>query len=350
MKKNAKLWNSIHFIFTILVFSLWALASVEAQSSRNFFAGKTITFLAGSSAGGGTDLTARLIARHLERYIPGHPRVMVVNKPGAGGMIAANELYNLKKPDGLSMSTINTGAIFATASGNETIKFELQKFIWVGQALDEAQTVYLRSATPYTSFEAIRTANREGKQPKMGAQSLDHTSNFVVKVIEQILGLDFQVIPGYPGTPQILLDIERGALDGRSQGTGSLMATKREWLGNGFIKPLVTSRRSRDSRLPNVPSIEELAPAGSKSLLSALYAAQNIGRSIVLPPGVPGDRVKLLRDAFAAMTKDEQFLKEADKIGLEVGLIRGEDMNRDVESTLGDRRLMDLYRKIGSAS
>ena len=350
MKKNAQLWNSIHFIFIILVFSLWAFASVEAQSSQKFFAGKTITFLAGSSAGGGTDLTARLIARHLERYIPGHPRVMVVNKPGAGGMIAANELYNLKKPDGLSMSTINTGAIFATASGNETIKFELQKFIWVGQALDEAQTVYLRSATPYTSFEAIRTANREGKQPKMGAQSLDHTSNFVVKVIEQILGLDFQVIPGYPGTPQILLDIERGALDGRSQGTGSLMATKREWLGNGFIKPLFTSRRSRDSRLPNVPSIEELAPAGSKSLLSALYAAQNIGRSIVLPPGVPGDRVKLLRDAFAAMTKDEQFLKEADKIGLEVGLIRGEDMNRDVESTLGDRRLMDLYRKIGSAS
>src|SRR5919106_6906276 len=110
MKKNAQLWNSIYFIFSILVFSLWVFASVEAQSSSNFFAGKTITFLAGSSAGGGTDLTARLIARHLERYIPGHPRVMVVNKPGAGGMIAANELYNLKKADGLSMSTINTGA------------------------------------------------------------------------------------------------------------------------------------------------------------------------------------------------------------------------------------------------
>lgn len=327
---------------------LLIVTSAEAQTGNNFFEGKTITLLAGSSAGGGTDLTARLIARHLERYIPGHPSIVVVNKPGAGGMIAANELYNLKKPDGLNLSTINSGAIFAVASGNKAIRFDLQKFVWVGQALDEAQTVYVRSATPYTTLDAIKKANKEGKQPKMGAQSLDHTSNFVVKVVEQILGLDFQVIPGYPGTPEILLDIERGALDGRAQGTGSLFATKRDWLKTGFIKPLVTSRRTRDSRLPNVPSIEELAPAGTKGLLGALAAAQNIGRSIVLPPGVPPERIKILRDAFAAMTKDEQFLKEAGKLGMEIGLIRGDELNRDVENTLRDKRMMDLYRAIAS--
>ena len=95
--------------------------------------------------------------------------------------------------------------------------------------------------------------------------------------------------------------------------------------------------------------MEELAPAGSKGLLSALYAGQNLARSLVLPPGVPADRVKTLRDAFAAMTKDEHFLKEAEKLGLEVDLIRGEDMNRDIEGTLRDKRLMDLYRMIASA-
>jgi tripartite-type tricarboxylate transporter receptor subunit TctC len=322
---------------------------LRAQSDKNFFSGKTITLLAGSSPGGGTDQTVRLIARHMERYIPGKPSVLVVNKPGAGGMIAVNELYNLRKPDGLTMSNVNTGAIFAVAGGNDAIKFDLRKIIYVGQALDEAQTVYVKSATPYTSLELIKKANKEGKQPRMGAQALDHTSSFVVKVMEQILGLDFLVIPGYPGTPEILLDIERGALDGRSQGTGSLMATKREWLKNGYIKPLVTSRRTRDRRLPNVPSIEELAPAGTRGLLSALRAAQDIGRSIALPPGVPADRVKELRDAFAAMTQDEQFLKDAEKIGLEVGLIRGEELNRDIENTLRDKRLMDLYRMISSA-
>jgi tripartite-type tricarboxylate transporter receptor subunit TctC len=326
----------------------WWISPVDAQTVQSFYAGKTITLLAGSSAGGGTDVTARLIARHMERYVPGKPTIVVVNKPGAGGMIAVNELYNLRKPDGLTLSTINSGAIFAVAGGNEAIRFDLKKFLWVGQALDEAQIVYVRSATPYTTLEAIKKANKEGKQPKMGAQAVDHTSSFVVKIMEHVLGVDFQVIPGYPGTPEILLDIERGALDGRGQGTGSLMVTRRDWLKTGFIRPLVTSKRTRDARLPTVPSIEELAPAGTKGLLGALAAAQNIGRSVVLPPGVPADRVKILRDAFAAMTKDEQFLKEADKLGLEIGLIRGEELNHDVENTLRDKRMMDLYRKIAS--
>jgi len=325
---------------------LLSVTALWAQSGKNFYEGKTITFFAGSSAGGGTDLTARLIAKHLERYIPGKPAVLVVNKPGAGGMIAVNELYNVKKPDGLTMSTMNTGALFGLATGNDALKFDLQKFIWVGQALDEAQTVYVRSTTPYTSFDAIRKANKEGKQPKMGAQSLDHTSNVVVKIVEQILGLDFQVIPGYPGTPQILLDIERGALDGRSQGTGSLLGTRREWIEKKYIRLLATSKNKRDSRLPEVPTIEELAPPGKKNLLSALYAAENIGRSVVLPPGVPPDRVKMLRDAFAEMTQDPQFLKEAEKIGLEIGLTRGEEMNRDIENTVRDKELMAVYKMI----
>ena len=346
--KRIKFLHRFSKILLVFILVTASAAPLRAQSSKGFYAGKTITMLAGSSPGGGTDQTVRLLARHLERYIPGKPTILVVNKPGAGGMIAINELYNLRKPDGLTMSNINTGAIFAVAGGNDAIKFDLQKILYVGQALDEAQIIYLKSSTPYTSLEAIKKANREGKQPRMGAQSLDHTSSFVVKVAEQILGLDFDVIPGYPGTPEILLDIERGALDGRSQGTGSLMATKREWLKSGYIKPLVTSRTTRDHRLPNVPSIEEIAPAGTKGLLSALKAAQNIGRSLALPPGVPPDRVKELRDAFAAMTKDEQFLKEAEKLGLEVGLIRGEDLNRDIESTLRDKRLMDLYRTIAS--
>jgi tripartite-type tricarboxylate transporter receptor subunit TctC len=305
-----------------------------------------MSYLVGSTAGGGSDIIARLVARHFERHIPGKPRIDIINKPGAGGLIAVNELYNLRKPDGLSFAAINPSALFAMSAGNDAIKFELHKFLWIGQAFDDAQTLYMRSNTPYLSFDAIRKANKEGKLPKMGAQSLDHTSNVVVKIVGHILGLDFHVIPGYPGTPQILLDIERGALDGRAQSTGSLFATKREWLKSGYIKPLVTSRKSRDARLPDLPSIEELAPPGTKSLLAALHAAQNISRSIALGPGVPTDRVKVLRDAYAAMAKDEQFIKEAEKMGAETTLIRGEDMNRDIEATVRDKRLMEMYKTI----
>jgi len=332
-----------------LVSVLFAAVSLHAQGAKSFLDGKIITFLVGSSAGGGTDVTARLIARHIERQLPGKPRIDIVNKPGAGGLIAANELYNLKKPDGLTISTLNTGALFSSATANEAIKFDLQKFLWVGQGFDDAQVLYLKTSTPYTSFELIKKANREGKQPKMGAQALDHTSNVVVKIAEQIFGLDFTVIPGYPGTPQILLDIERGALDGRAQGIGSLMTTRREWIKNGYIKILATSKKKRDPRIPEIAPMEELAPAGSKGLLNALYAGQNLARSVVLPPNVPADRLKIWRDAFAAMTKDEAFNKEAEKLGLEVELIRGEEMNRDIESTMRDKRLMDLYRMIAAA-
>jgi len=146
-----------------------------------------------------------------------------------------------------------------------------------------------------------------------------------------------------------LLDIERGALDGRAQGTGSLLSTRREWVDKRFIRLLATSKSKRDQRIPEVPTIEELAPAGKRNMLTALYAAENIGRSIVLPPGVPADRVKVLRDAFAAMTKDPQFLQEGEKIGLEIGLTRGEEMNRIVENTVRDKSLMEVYRKIVTA-
>lgn len=325
---------------------LFATAPIYAQANKNFFEGKTISYLVGSTPGGGNDLSSRLLARHLERYIPGKPRIDIINKPGAGGMIAMNELYNLRKPDGLSVVSVNTSALFATAAGEEAIRFELQKFVWLGQAFDDAQTIFVRSATPYTSFDAIRKANKDGKLPKMGAQSLDHPSSVVTKIVGHILGLDFHVIAGYPGTPQILLEIERGALDGRTFSTGSLFATKREWIKSGYIKSLLTSRKVRDKRLPEVPSIDELAPAGSKGLLTALYSSQNLSRSVALPPGVPADRVKILRDSFAAMAKDEQFLKEAEKMGLEIALIRGEDMNRDMEATIRDKRLMDMYKQI----
>ena len=335
-------------VFLVFVFfcGMPACDPVFAQVSKNFYEGKAISYLVGSTAGGGNDITSRHIARHLERHIPGKPRIDIINKPGAGGMIAMNELYNLRKPDGLSFVSVNPSSLFATAGGDDAVRFELQKFIWVGQAFDDAQTLFVRSATPYTSFDAIRKANKEGKLPKMGAQSLDHPSSVVVRIVGYILGLEFHVIPGYPGTPQILLEIERGALDGRSFSTGSFLATKRDWITTGYVKNLVTSKQTRDPRLPDVPSIDELAPAGSKGLLGAMYASQNLSRSVALPPGVPADRVKVLRDAFVAMTKDEAFIKESVKMGLEVELTRGEEMNRDIEATMRDKRLMAMYKTI----
>jgi len=173
-------------IFTVCLFS----ASVHAQD--DFFEGKTIRIIAASSPGGGTDSLARLQARHLGKHIPGNPRVIVVNMPGAGGMIGANYLYNRADKEGLTMGNINTGLVYRVAMGGRGAQFELDKFTYLGQIAQGGQVLYFRSNTPFTSFDAIRKADRN---PKVGAQSRAHNSNVVPRVISEVFdGIELDVV------------------------------------------------------------------------------------------------------------------------------------------------------------
>ncbi len=334
------LFFSLTFVFT-LVFSF---GTAGAQSGDSIFKGQTITVIAGSSAGGGTDSLARLLARHFGKHIPGNPKVVVTNMPGAAGLIAANHLYNRSPKDGTAIATMATGLTFRTALRDSALKFQLEKFTYLGQIASEGNFVYVRSDTPFTSFEAIKKANKEGKKPKFGAQAKEHNSNVVPMALEAILGIDVDVVYGYPGTAEILLDIERGALDGRAHARGSLFATRSHWLEKNFIKVLVVTSPQRDSRLANVPTLEELAPPDRKPLLEAMYSVQ--GRSFAMPPGVPPERVKILRDAFAAMFKDKEFQLDVDKLGWNDELIHGEALNKQVDELVHNESAMGFFRKI----
>ena len=324
-----------------LVFSL---RTASAQSGDSSFKGQTITVIAGSSPGGGTDSLARLLSRHFSKYIPGNPRIVVTNMAGAAGLIAANHLYNRAPKDGTAIGTMATGLTFRTALRDPALKFQLEKFTYLGQIASEGNFVYVRSETPFTSIEAIKKANKEGKKPKFGAQAKEHNSNVVPKAMEAILGIDVDVVYGYPGTAEILLDIERGALDGRAQARGSLFATRSNWVEKNFIKTLTVTSETRDSRLPNVPTLEELAPADKKPLLEAMYSVQ--GRTFAMPPGVPPDRTKILRDAFAAMFKDKEFQQDVDKLGWNDELIHGDLLNKKVEGLVHNESSMDFFRKL----
>jgi tripartite-type tricarboxylate transporter receptor subunit TctC len=324
-----------------LVFSLRA---ASAQSGESSFKGQTITVIAGSSAGGGTDSLARLLAAHFSKHIPGNPRIVVTNMAGAAGLIAANHLYNRAPKDGTAIGTMATGLTFRTALRDSAIKFQLEKFTYLGQIASEGNFVYVRSETPYTSIEAIKKANKEGKKPKFGAQAKEHNSNVVPKAMEAILGIDVDVVYGYPGTAEILLDIERGALDGRAQSRGSLFATRSNWVEKNFIKVLTVTSPARDARLANVPTLEEIASADKKPLLEAMYSVQ--GRTFAMPPGVPPQRAKILRDAFAAMFKDKEFQQDVDKLGWNDELIRGEDLNKKVEALVHNEVAMGFFRKV----
>jgi tripartite-type tricarboxylate transporter receptor subunit TctC len=329
-------------IIALAVSVSFSLQHAAAQSGD--FKGQTITIIAGSSPGGGTDSLARLLARHFGKYIPGNPKLVVSNMAGAGGLIAANHLYNRAPKDGTAIGTMATGLTFRAALRDPALKFQLEKFTYLGQIASEGNFVYVRSETPFGSIEAIKKANKEGKKPKLGAQAKEHNSTVVPMAMEAILGIDVDVVYGYPGTAEILLDIERGALDGRAQARGSLFTTRSNWVEKNFIKVLVVTSPQRDSRLPNVPTLEEIAPADKKPLLEAMYSVQ--GRTFAMPPGVPPERVKILRDAFAAMFKDKDFQQDVDKLGWNDELIRGEELNKKVDELVHNEVAMGFFRKI----
>jgi tripartite-type tricarboxylate transporter receptor subunit TctC len=323
---------------------IFALRPAAAQSGDSPFKGETITVIAGSSAGGGTDSLARLLARHFGKHVPGNPRIIVTNMAGAAGLIAANHLYNKSQKDGTAIGTIATGLTFRTALRDPALKLQLDKLTYLGQIASEGNFVYVRSDTPYTSIDAIKKANKEGKKPKFGAQAKEHNSNVVPKALESILGIDVDVVYGYPGTAEILLDIERGALDGRAHARGSLFATRSNWLEKKFIKVLVCTSPQRDARLPDVPTLEELAPPDAKPFLEAMYSVQS--RTFAMPPGVPPERAKILRDAFAGMFKDKEFQQDVDKLGWNDELIRGEDLNKKVADLIHNETAMGFFKKI----
>lgn len=339
-----KIWHAFFSVTAFVLALLFSLRHAGAQSGEDFFKGQTITVIAGSSAGGGTDSLARLLARHFSKHIPGNPKIVVTNMAGAAGLIAANHLYNRSPKDGTAIGTMATGLTFRTAQRDPALKLQLEKFTYLGQIASEGNFVYARSETPFTSIEAIKKANKEGKKPKFGAQAKAHNSNVVPKAMEAILGIDIDVVYGYPGTAEILLDIERGALDGRAHARGSLFATRSNWLEKNFIKVLLVTSPQRDSRLPNVPTLEELAAKEMKPLLEAMYAVQ--GRTFAMPPGVPPERAKILRDAFAAMFKDKEFQQDVDKLGWNDELIRGEELNKKVDELVHNESAMGFFRKI----
>ncbi len=342
--ESKKCRGVIFFTVALALTLIFSLRFAGAQSGEPFYKGKTITIIAGSSPGGGTDSLARLLSRHFSKHIPGNPKLVVTNMAGAAGLIAANHLYNRSPKDGTALVTMATGLTFRTALRDPAIKFQLDKFTYLGQIASEGNFVYVRSETPFTSFEAIKKANKEGKKPKFGAQAKEHNSNVVPTALEAILGIDVDVVYGYPGTAEILLDIERGALDGRAHARGSLFTTRSNWVEKNFIKVLVVTSPQRDPRLPNVPTLEELAPADRKPLLEVMYSVQ--GRTFAMPPGVPPEQTKILRDAFAAMFKDTEFQQDVDKMGWNDELIRGEQLTKKVEDLVNNEVAMGFFRKI----
>lgn len=312
--------SPLHPAVGLFIFVVFGYAPT-AMAEDPFYKGKTITILAGTGAGNVYDLYARLFARHLGKYIPGNPDIIVQNMPGAASMIAANYLYNISKPDGLTIGAIFPALYFDQLVGRREVKFDWSKFIWLGSPVKSEHLFYMRADAPYKSIhDIVKTAN----PPKCGATGTASTAYYVPKLLDQVIGTNFEVVLGYKTGTDIDLAVEKGEVICRAFTITAFFAREPffTWMKKKFVRILVQSGKKRDRRLADVPTVFELMDQyktndAGRRLANLVLAGGEFGRPYILPPNTPPDRARVIREAFAKTIQDEATIADGKQTQLE---------------------------------
>jgi tripartite-type tricarboxylate transporter receptor subunit TctC len=317
---------------------LFGAGGTGSHAQTPYYQGKTITVIVGTVAGDLYDLYARAFAQHMAKHIPGNPNMIVQNMPGAGHMIAANYLYSVAKPDGLTMGATLPTLYFEQLIGRAEVKFDFSKFTWLGNATKSPQVLYMRADAPYKSIEDIRNAK---EAPKCGTTGTSNMGYFVPKLLEETVGAKFNVIAGYPGGSEVDLAVEKGEVQCRSLSSEAFFSREpfSTWRKNNFVRVLMHGARNSDERLPGVPSIYELmdkykTAESGRRLATALMAAGEFHRPYLAPPNLRPEHVKILREAFLKTAKDPAFLEETKKKKLELDPSSGEEVETLVKEVM----------------
>ena len=285
----------------ILIFAAAALAQ-----SPGAFAGKIVTMYIGFGPGGGYDLWARVIARHIGAHLPGHPTVTPENLQGAGSYRAANFIYNVAPKDGTAMAAISRDAVLGPLTGAVGAQFDATKFTWLGTPAIESNVCIAYHTAAVKTFhdltEKVLTVGDNG--PGTGT----HTYPLALNAI---LGTKFKIVGGYPSSADVFLAMERGEVEGICESLDSIRTRRPDWIANGTISLLFQGGTKPNPTLKDVPFVGDLAQKPEdKQAIEFLYAGQGIGRPYIAPPGLPPDRLKMLQDAFAATMTDPEFIAE----------------------------------------
>ena len=308
--------------------TLVLVSPVAALAQAPFYQDKTIKIVAGYGAGSVDDAWTRLIAQYLVKYIPGNPNIIVQNMPGAGAMIAANYVYKVAKPDGLTLGGIRAGLYFDQLVGRTQVQFDWPKFTWLGTPTQVEQIIYIRADTPYKTIEDVRKAT---VPPKCGATGTASTGYYVGNLLEETLGAKFNTLTGYKDGPEVDLAVERGEIQCRGISLETLFGREPliGWSKNGFVRVLIQTGKKRDPKLPDVPTIWELmneykTADSEKRLANVVLAVGAFGRPYVSTPGLPPERTKILQGAFKKALMDADFQAQAKERKLDVDPVAGE--------------------------
>jgi tripartite-type tricarboxylate transporter receptor subunit TctC len=315
------------FAVTLAIVLLLA-ASAHAQAP--FYQGKTITIIVGTKSGDAYDLYPRMLAEFMPKHIPGNPNIIIQNVPGAASMIAANQVYNVAKPDGLTIGAIYPALYFEQLTKKPEVKFDWTKFGWVGNPVTSNHLLYMRADAPYKSMDDIRTAS---SAPKCGSNGITSTGYYLPKLMEETLGTKFDIVLGYQSGQDVDLAVERGEVVCRAFTITAFFAREPfiSWRKRGFVNVLMQSGAKRDARLKDATTIYELMDKyktneAGRSLAKVVLSAGEFGRPLVTPPAVPADRLKILRDAFDKSVSDPALLAAAEKRRLEMDPASGAEL------------------------
>ena len=314
-------------IILALLIALASNAVVRAQ--ENFYQGKTIRLIVGTAPGGGYDLWPRMLAPFFSQHIPGKPDIIVQNMPGAGSVIAANQIYNVTKPDGLTLGAIVPAIYFDQLIGRKEVQFDYAKFSWIGSPEQNDILHFIRADTPFRTIEDLRNAK---EPPRCGSSGTGTTGHYFPRLLEEVFGVKTKIVDGYPGGSEIDLAVERGEVHCWSPVVATFFGREPYlgWQKRGFVRVILQTGKKRDPRLADVPTIWELmdrykTPEATRRLVPVVIAGVGLGRPILTAPGVPAERVRILRQAYARTLADPALLAEAKKRNWEVNPLSGEE-------------------------
>ncbi len=318
-------------IFVFALGSLLLAPSFSVGAQEKFFQGKSIRVIRGGQPGDLYDLWTRHIATYLGKHIPGNPSIMVQNMPGAGSVIAANHIYNVAKPDGLTLGSINPGLYIDQLIGRNEVQFDWAKFGWLGTPEQTELLVLFRGDSPYKTIDDLR---KTSEPPKCGSTGTGSITYHTPKLMEEIFGVKFNIIAGYQGAADIDLALERGELHCRVITIAAFFGREPHitWFKKGFTRPFVQTGRKRDPLLPDTPTLIDLmerykARDADRRLATLIMAPNEFGRPWTAPPNLPAERLKILRDGWSNTLKDPDLLAEAKKRNWPVEAVGGEELS-----------------------
>jgi tripartite-type tricarboxylate transporter receptor subunit TctC len=315
--------------FAILPLSLFCTSTVNAQGEP-FYKGKQIRIIVGLSSGGGYDRAARMLARTIGKHIPGNPDIVVQNMPGASSVTAANYVWGVAKPDGLTILAPHNNVYLAQLSGQKEVQFDLPKFQWIGSLENDDMMLFGRADAP---FKSIGDIVRAKEPPKCGSTGVGSSDYVMSKILEETIGAKVTAVTGYPGSSEIAIALERGEVScmGLTISTYFGREPFLSWLKTKFVRFLAQSGRKRQSRVEEAPTIYELmdeykTPATKRRVAEAMLQGGEWARPYMVTPGTPADRVAILRVAFDKAVKDPELLSEAKKLRMDITPMRGEQL------------------------